>query len=169
VLETLGLMALPCGLMAGLVQNKTQSRRVRLLLHQGAPVAFMLFFALVGTALDLGALWPPAAGLYEAALVLVAVPLLLRGLAPMAYYPLPGPHPGRRIGWRLLPRGALLFELFCGPHGLAPYVGAEGLLAQAVLLDIFVSTLLFSVLASLVDASLFATGKARSSEDGAAA
>ncbi len=169
VLETLGLMALPCGLMAGLVQNKTQSRRVRLLLHRGAPVAFMLFFALVGTALDLGALWPPAAGLYEAALVLVAVPLLLRGLAPMAYYPLPGPHPGRRIGWRLLPRGALLFELFCGPHGLAPYVEAGGLLAQAVLLDIFVSTLLFSSLSSLVDASLFAAEKARSSEDSATA
>ena len=101
--------------------------------------------------------------------MLVAVPLLLRGLAPMAYYPLPGPHPGRRIGWRLLPRGALLFELFCSPHGLAPYVGAEGLLAQAVLLDILVSTLLFSVLASLVDASLFAPEKAQSSEDGATA
>ena len=168
-LEILGLMALPCGLVAGLVQDKQQSRRVRLLLHRGAPVAFMLFFALVGTALDPGKLWPPAAGLYEAALVLVAVPLLLRGLAPMAYYPLPGPHPGRRIGWRLLPRGALLFELFCSPHGLAPYVGAEGLLAQAVLLDILVSTLLFSVLASLVDASLFAPEKAQSSEDGAAA
>ena len=168
-LEILGLMALPCGLVAGLVQDKQQSRRVRLLLHRGAPVAFMLFFALVGTALDPGELWPPAAGLYEAALVLVAVPLLLRGLAPMAYYPLPGSHPGRRIGWRLLPRGALLFELFCSPHGLAPYVGAEGLLAQAVLLDILVSTLLFSVLASLVDASLFAPEKAQSSEDGAAA
>ena len=168
-LEILGLMALPCGLVAGLVQDKQQSRRVRLLLHRGAPVAFMLFFALVGTALDPGELWPPAAGLYEAALVLVAVPLLLRGLAPMAYSPLPGSHPGRRIGWRLLPRGALLFELFCSPHGLAPYVGAEGLLAQAVLLDILVSTLLFSVLASIVDASLFAPEKAQSSEDGAAA
>ena len=168
-LEILGLIALLCGLVAGLVQDKQQSRRVRLLLHRGAPVAFMLFFALVGTALDPGELWPPAAGLYEAALVLVAVPLLLRGLAPMAYYPLPGPHPGRRIGWRLLPRGALLFELFCSPHGLAPYVGAAGLLAQAVLLDILVSTLLFSVLASLVDASLFAPEKAQSSEDGATA
>ncbi len=168
-LEALGLMALPCGLIAGLVQDKQQSRRVRLLLHRGAPVAFMLFFALVGTALDLGALWPPAAGLYETALVLVAVPLLLRGLAPMAYYPLPGPHPGRRIGWRLLPRGALLFELFCGSHGLASYIEAEGLLAQAVLLDILFSTLLFSSLASLVDASLFALEKAQSSEDSAAA
>ena len=168
-LEFLGLMALPCGLVAGLVQDKQQSRRVRLLLHRGAPVAFMLFFALVGTALDLGALWSPATGLYEAALVLVAVPLLLRGLVPLVYYPLPGPHPGRRIGWRLLPRGALLFELFYGPYGLAPYVGAEGLLAQAVLLDILVSTLLFSALASLVDASLFAAEKARSAEDGAAA
>ena len=168
-LEVLGLMALPCGLVAGLVQDKQQSRRVRLLLHQGAPVAFMLFFALVGTALDPGELWPPAAGLYEAALVLMAVPLLLRGLAPMAYYPLPGPHPGRRIGWRLLPRGALLFELFFGPHGLAPYVGGEGLLAQAVLLDILVSTLLFSSLALLIDASLFAAEKAQSAEDGAAA
>lgn len=168
-LEFLGLMALPCGLVAGLVQNKQQSRRVRLLLHRSAPVAFMLFFALVGTALDLGALWPSATGLYEAALVLVAVPLLLRGLVPMVYYPLPGPHPGRRIGWRLLPRGALLFELFCSPHGLAPYVGTEGLLAQAVLLDILVSTLLFSALASLVDASLFAAEKSRSAEDGAAA
>ena len=168
-LESLELMALPCGLVAGLVQDKQQSRRVRLLLHRGAPVAFMLFFALVGTALDLDALWPPAPGLYEAALVLVTVPLLLRGLAPMVYYPLPSPHPGRRIGWRLLPRGALLFELFCGPHGLASYIGAEGLLAQAVLLDILVSTLLFSVLASLVDASLFAPEKAQSSGDGTAA
>ena len=168
-LEVLGLMALPCGLMAGLMQDKQQNRRVRLLLHRGAPVAFILFFALVGTELDLGALWPPAAGLYEAALVLVTVPLLLRGLAPMAYYPLPGPHPGRRIGWRLLPRGALLFELFYGPHGLAPYVEAGGLLAQAVLLDIFVSTLLFSSLSSLVDESLFAAEKVRSSEDSATA
>ncbi len=163
-LDTLGLMALPCGLVAGLVQDKQQSRRVRLLLHRGAPVAFMLFFALLGTALDPGALWPPADGLYEAALVLVAVPLLLRGLAPMAY-----PHLGRHIGWRLLPRGALLFELFCGPHGLAPYVGAEGLLAQAVLLDILVSTLLFSSLSLIVDASLVPAEKARPSAEGAAA
>ena len=168
-LDALGLMALPCGLVAGIVQDNQQSRRVRLLLHRGAPVAFMLFFALMGTALDLGALWPPADGLYEAALVLVTVPLLLRGLAPLAYYPLPGPHPGRRIGWRLLPHGALLFELFFGPHGLASYVGAEGLLAQAVLLDILISTLLFSSLSSLVDASLFSTEKAQASEDGAAA
>ncbi|MXW81477.1 MAG: hypothetical protein F4Z57_21320 [Gemmatimonadetes bacterium] len=168
-LDTLGLMALPCGLVAGLVQDKQQSRRVRLLLHRGAPVAFILFFALLGTALDLGALWPPADGLYEAALVLVAVPLLLRGLAPIAYYPLPGLHPGQRIGWRLLPRGALLFELFCGPHGLAPYVEAEGLLAQAVLLDILVSTLLFSSLSLLVDTSLVPAEKARPSEEDAAA
>ena len=168
-LDTLGLMALPCGLVAGLVQDKQQSRRVRLLLHRGAPVAFILFFALLGTALDLSALWPPADGLYEAALVLVAVPLLLRGLAPIAYYPLPGLHLGQRIGWRLLPRGALLFELFCGPHGLAPYVGAEGLLAQAVLLDILVSTLLFSSLSLLVDASLVPAEKARPSEEDAAA
>ena len=167
-LELLGLMALPCGLVAGLVQDKQQSRRVRLLLHRGAPVAFMLFFALLGTALDLGALWPTTDGLYEAALVLVAVPLLLRGLAPIAYYPLPGPHPGRRIGWRLLPRGALLFELFCGPHGLAPYVGAEGLLAQAVLLDILVSTLLFSSLSLLIDASLVPAEKGHPSEEDAA-
>ena len=167
-LHILGLMALLSGLAAGLVQDKQQSRRVRLLLHRGAPVAFMLFFALVGTALAPSALWPPATGLYEAALVLVTVPLLLRGLAPMAYYPLPSPHPGRHIGWRLLPRGALLFELFCGPHGLASYVGAEGLLAQAVLLDILISTLLFSSLSSLVDASLFSAEKAQSSEDGAA-
>ena len=168
-LDVLGLMALPCGLVAGLVQDKQQSRRVRLLLHRGAPVAFMLFFALVGTALDLGALWPPADGLYEAALVLVTVPLLLRGLAPIAYYPLPGPHPGRRIGWRLLPRGALLFELFYGPYGLAPFVGTEGLLAQAVLLDILVSTLLFSSLSLLVDASFVPAKKAHPSEEDAAA
>ena len=167
-LDLLGLMALPCGLVAGLVQDEQQSRRVRLLLHRGAPVAFMLFFALVGTSLELGALWPPVAGLYEAALVLVTVPLVLRGLAPMAYYPLPGPHPHPGFGWRLLPRGALLFELFYGPHGLAPYVGTEGLVAQVVLLDILFSTLLFSSLASLVDASLLAAAKARPSENGTA-
>jgi hypothetical protein len=36
----------------------------------------------------------------------------------------------------LLPRGALLFELFYGPHGLKQYVGIDGLLGQAVSVDI---------------------------------
>ena len=79
------------------------------------------------------------------------------------------PIQGSYLGWRLLPRGALLFELFCSPHGLASYVGAEGLLAQAVLLDILVSTLLFSSLSWLVDASLFAPEKSQFSENGEAA
>ena len=63
----------------------------------------------------------------------------------MAYYPLPGS--GQRIGWLLLPRGALLFELFYGPHGLAQYVGAEGLLGQVVLVDVVFSVLVFSAIA----------------------
>ena len=145
-----GLMALPCGLAVGLVQGSARlaSRRVRLLLHRAAPVPFILFFALVGTALDLRALWPPEGGLWQVALVLVAVPVLLRGLAPMAYYPLPGL--GQRIGWLLLPRGALLFELFYGPHGLAQYAGLGGLLGQAVLVDVVFSALVFSALAPLL-------------------
>lgn len=141
------LMALPCGLAVGLVQVPVRfaSRRVRLLLHRAAPVSFILFFALVGTALNLRTLFPPEEGFWQVALVLVVVPVLLRGLAPVAYYPLPGS--GQRIGWLLLPRGALLFELFYGPHGLAQYVGAEGLLGQVVLVDVVFSVLVFSAIA----------------------
>ena len=159
-LEVLGLLALPCGLVAGLVQNKQQSRRVRLLLHRGRAGGLHALFSHSWEPRSISArCGRPRSGLYEAALVLVTVPLLLLGLVPMAYLPLPGPHPGRRIGWRLLPRGALLFELFCSPHGLAPYVGAEGLLAQAVLLDILVSTLLFSVLGIARRCGSFRGGK----------
>ena len=164
-LAELGLMALPCGLVTGLVlgRDRSQARRVRLILHRSVPAAFMLFFGLMGTALDLGSLWSPVAGLYEIALVLVVVPLLLRVLAPMAYYPLtaPDPGPGRRIGWLLLPRGALLFELFYGPHGLEQYTLSEGLLGQAVLVDLLFSVLLFSALAALFGAKIFGREKAR--------
>lgn len=154
MLDQWGLMALPCGLVAGLCQGhqRLQSRRVRLLLYRAIPAAFMLFFALMGTALDWRLLWPPSDGLYEVVLVLIVAPLLLRGLAPIVYYPLPAPNPGlgRGIGWLLLPRGALLFELFYGPHGLRQYVDADGLLGQAVLADILISALFFSVLASIL-------------------
>jgi hypothetical protein len=153
-LEEWGLPALPCGLAVGLAlrRHPLQNRRVRLLLHRAAPAAFMLFFALLGTSLKLDILWPVADGLLEVALVMAAAPLFLRGLAPIAYYPLPAPDPGpgRRIGWQLLPRGALLFELFYGPHGLGQYAGSGGLLGQAVLVDILLSALLFSALASLL-------------------
>ena len=43
-LEFLGLMALPCGLVAGLVQDKQQSRRVRLLLHRGRTCSLHALF-----------------------------------------------------------------------------------------------------------------------------
>lgn len=159
VLGEWGLMALPCGLIAGLVQGqqRLQSRRVRLLLSRSAPAAFIVFFALMGTALDLRMLWPFSEGLYEVVLVLAITPLFLRGLAPVTYYPLPAPDlgPGRGGGWLLLPRGALLFELFYGPDGLEQYVGSDGLLGQAVLVDILFSALLFSVLASLLGARTF--------------
>jgi len=168
-----GLMALPCGLAVGLVQGskRLESRRVRLLLHRAAPVAFMLFFALMGTALELNALWPPADGLLQVALVLVATPVLLRGVAPMIYYPLPAPDPGhwRRIGWLLLPRGALLFELFYGPHGLAQYVGQGGLVGQAVLVDILFSALLFSALAPLLGMRVPEPSQVPTAEDATAA
>ncbi|MEE3259052.1 MAG: hypothetical protein VX293_07570, partial [Candidatus Latescibacterota bacterium] len=84
-----GLMSLPCGLAVGLVQGpgRLGSRRVRLLLHRAAPVAFMLFFALMGTALELDALSPPDDGLLEVALVLVAAPVLLWALVRMVYDP----------------------------------------------------------------------------------
>jgi hypothetical protein len=171
VLGEWGLMALPCGLVAGLLQGRKRlsTRRVRLLLHQSAPAAFMLFFALMGVALDLRALWPPSDGLYEVALVLVAAPLFLRGLAPMVYYPLPAPNPvpSGRIGWLLLPRGALLFELFYGPHGLKQYVGIDGLLGQAVSVDILFSVVFFSILASFLGTKVSGRERAPTAEEAA--
>ncbi|MBT4979364.1 MAG: hypothetical protein HOM86_18730 [Gemmatimonadetes bacterium] len=87
----------------------------------------------------------------------------------MVYYPLPAPNPGPsgRIGWLLLPRGALLFELFYGPHGLKQYVGIDGLLGQAVSVDILFSVVFFSILASFLGTKVSGRERAPTAEEAA--
>lgn len=157
LIQQLQLYALPCGFGAGLVlvQQRVPARRMRVLLRSLSPVAFMIFFALVGATVDLRVFWPPADGLGEILVVELLVLVLIRGLGPMLYYPLlvPDPLARLRLGWMLLPRGALLFELiYHAQPGLLGLLGphAARLLHQVALADMLIHILVFSTLARLI-------------------
>lgn len=151
------LYALPYGFAAGLalVHQRLSARRLRFFLRSLSPMAFMIFFALLGATLDLGIFRTPAGGLLEILLVQVALLTLVRGLGPALYYPslFPNPQARKRIGWFLLPRGALLFELLYHPQQglLGLLTGDRGrLLHQVAMADILISLLFFSTLSLAV-------------------
>lgn len=160
VLATLTLLhfhfyALPFGLGAGLVLvlHRDRIRQVHQALAPLRAVPSLFFFALAGATLDPQLLWPAQPGLYEIAALLVLILVLVRVLGPALWNPLPLPRSGRHIGLLLLPRGALLFELFYHPAGdLGKLVGPpwKTLLQQVVLADILICTLVFSALALLI-------------------
>jgi len=156
-LQQLQLYALPCGFGAGLVliQQRVPAKRMRLLLRSLSPVAFMLFFALAGATIDLKTLWPPVPGLLAILLTQLLVLVIVRGVGPAIYYPLPAPDPQARgrLGWLLLPRGALLFELiYHRQGGLLSLLGDHPtrLLHQVALADILIHLLIFSTLAGII-------------------
>ena len=155
LLLELQLYALPCGLAAGLVivWRQRQDRRVQEVVQPLRPVLFMTFFALAGSTVDLGVLWPLSDGFYQILLVQIFVLTFLRGLGPAIWQPFSQPASGKHLGWLLLPKGALLFELvyFPGRSVLDLLRGEpERLLRQVALADILVHTLVFSILAAAV-------------------
>ena len=114
----------------------------------------LFFFALAGATLDLRLLWPLQKGFYEITAWTVLILMVVRTVGPAVWNPLllPASNRQRHIGWLLLPRGALLFELLYHPAGgMGELVGASWapLLHQVALADMLIYTLVFSSLALL--------------------
>ncbi|MFA6107366.1 MAG: hypothetical protein WDA75_01225 [Candidatus Latescibacterota bacterium] len=148
------LVALPFGFGAGvaLVRQPLPARRLRFFLRSLSPVAFATYFALMGATLELGVLRQPLPDLWVVLLVEVVVLVTVRVLGPALWYPsgLPSAGARRHLGWLLLPKGALLFELLYHPvDGLAELLeGERGLLLhQAALGDILIFALVFASVA----------------------
>lgn len=144
------LVALPFGFGAGvaLVRRPLPARRLRFFLRSLSPVAFAAYFALLGATLELHVLRQPLPDLWVVLLVEVVVLVVVRVLGPALWYPSGLPHLGarRHLGWLLLPKGALLFELLYHPtNGLAEMLeGERGLLLHQVALgDILIFALVF--------------------------
>ncbi len=152
--HTLQMHALPFGFAAGLVlaQRPAWGRRLRYLLFRVGPIPYLLYFALMAAALDVHLLWPVAAGLLPALLVVSGAVCLLRGLLSTLYLRFALGRTRRDLGGHLLPRGALLFELcYASNFGVldaltGPYAP---LLRQLVLGDILVSALVYVTLARI--------------------
>jgi Kef-type K+ transport system membrane component KefB len=154
LVQHLELFSLPFGFGAGLVlvQQRVPARRLRLLLRSSSPVAFMLFFALLGAAIDLRELWPLPPQVVRILVAQILVVVIVRGVGPALFYPLavPDSRSRRRLGWMLLPRGALLFELVYHPQQSILRLLGDGpaqLVGQVALADIMVHVVLFSILA----------------------
>ena len=152
----LHLYALPFGFGAGfaLVLHRDQTRQVRQSLAALHTTPALFFFALAGATLDLRLLWPLQKGFYEITAWTVLILMVVRTVGPAVWNPLllPASNRQRHIGWLLLPRGALLFELLYQPAGgMGELVGVSWapLLHQVALADMLIYTLVFSSLALL--------------------
>ena len=154
-----GLYALPLGLGAGLAlsYHEPRTRSVSSIISpMGPPLAFMIFFPLLGATIDLSMLWPLASGISQVIPVLVLAPLVVRGLGMLAMESrfLAPLKLGKRGGWVLCTKGALLFELVLSPRGRSlveaiPESWAR-LFFQLVLVDLLVHILVFSTLALVI-------------------
>ena len=151
-----GLMALLSGLAAGLVVSAHAGQREALeqTFDTLRPMVFPLFFALIGAWLDTRGLVTAPPLLWQLLLISTVIILLFRGFAPSLWPTLAiAPTRTPRVGWLLLPKGALLFDLtFTSDAGLAHLLtGASGeLLRQVAMADILLFLLPFSAIAALV-------------------
>ena len=151
-----GLFALLCGLAAGLVISVHRDRRDTLepAFSHLRPMVFPLFFVLMGAWLDAGSLLTASRQLWQIVLISAVIMMVVRGLAPHLWPALAtSAARTRAIGWLLLPKGALLFDItFTSEAGVAGLlVGASGtLLRQVVIADILLFLLLFTALAAVV-------------------
>jgi hypothetical protein len=148
----LGFYGLLCGLAAGLTLRRHAGEQlvIQLTLNSARPLVGMVFFSLLGASLDLHLLTIPATGLYGILLIQMLVLVVVRGAGPALWYPLPG-YPKYHSAM-LLAKGALLFELvYMGSASLAelPWIGPIELVRQALLGDVLVHLLFFSLLAAL--------------------
>ena len=155
--EVMHLPALPFGFAAGLVlaQDTRWRRRLRYILFRVGSVPLLFYFALLGGVLDIRLLNAPASNLFTVLLITVGVLILLRGLFITEYLCLDAERPSRDLGWQLLPRGVLLFEICYAtqPGLLDVLIGPQVvLLQQFVVCDILVSALFYVILARVVRA-----------------
>jgi hypothetical protein len=156
LLYHLQLYALPCGLAAGLTLawHRGCTAPLQRMQQFMRPMAFATFFALVGATIDLRTLWPPPYSLYQILVVEILVLLFLRGLLPTIWSPFStaATGPDKHIGWLLLPRGALLFELIYHQNSLVGLLSGPSahLLHQVALADILIHLLVFSLLAAFI-------------------
>lgn len=152
-----GLPVLPLGLGAGLVlaAREGTGRQLGHLLAPARSMAILLFAAFLAASTDAAALlWPAIPGVYEIVVAQLVVLVLVRGIGPALWYPLPASGEfSRRSGWLLLPKGLIAGELILGPGEplttfLAP--AYADLLRRVVVADLFVYALVFASLAAFV-------------------
>jgi hypothetical protein len=149
--------ALPLGLAMGLVLGARQGtdRQLEHLLAPARPIAILLFVALLAASADVGQLlWPVPRGLFEVLAVQIAALVLIRGIGPALWYPLPSAGEfSRQSSWLLLPRGLIAGELILGAGAGLPEILSTGdgaLLRAVVFADLFIFVLLFGTLAAIV-------------------
>ena len=150
--SALHLHPLPFGFAAGavLARQAKVGRRLRYVLFRVGPIPLLLYFSLLGAQLDVRSLAVPAPGLLLVVLVSIGALLALRGVVPAVYLRFSTGRAQRDLGWQLLPRGVLVFELCFAPaFDLLDTLSGEHalLLRQFALSDILVSTLLYVMLA----------------------
>lgn len=147
------LHPLPFGFAAGavLAQGASWRRRLRYILFRIGPMPLLLYFALLGATLNVRVLNAPQSGLLVVLMVSMGALFVLRGIIPALYLRLRG-RLQHDLGWELLPRGVLLFELcYAVDFGLLDVLtGPQAILwQQYILSDILISALFYAVLARL--------------------
>ena len=151
VIAQTGLFAVLFGLAAGasLSWSPEISRRSRAVFDTSRPIAFMIFFALIGASIDPFSFIHPRPGFVHIFAIQVAALLVARILCPrLSRYLALGE--GHR-GWIWIPRGAILFELAThlqtgAASGLLPEPWPQ-LLRQVVHAEILLHGLLIAPIA----------------------
>jgi Kef-type K+ transport system membrane component KefB len=151
VIAQTGLFAVLFGLAAGasLSWSPEISRRSRAVFDTSRPIAFMIFFALIGASIDPFSFIHPRPGFVHIFAIQVAALLVARILFPrLSRYLALGE--GHR-GWIWIPRGAILFELAThlqtgAASGLLPEPWPQ-LLRQVVHAEILLHGLLIAPIA----------------------
>ena len=149
----LDLYGLLCGLSAGLViwLRQETSDQLNRLLENGRHLAFPLFFALIGSMLNVRLLLWADSLFVQVLLVQIIVLTIIRGFGPTIWPLAVESVQARKIGWLLLPKGALLFELtFTTRFGLANVLPASTahLISLIAIADILVFLLIFPGIAA---------------------
>ena len=120
VIAQTGLFAVLFGLAAGasLSWSPEISRRSRAVFDTSRPIAFMIFFALIGASIDPASFINPPNGFVQIFVIQAVALVVARILFPrLSRFLAIG---DRHRAWMWIPRGVLLFELVTQASGLLP-------------------------------------------------
>lgn len=155
--QQFGIPAVPVGLGIGLALSARQEsgRQLEHLLTPARPLVILICAGLLIASADPAALlWPIPEGLVEILCVQVAALVLIRGVAPSLWYPLPlASEVTRFSGWLLLPRGILAGNLILAAGATLPGLLSApdaALLRAVVCADLLIFLLPFAVVAALM-------------------